>query len=293
MVNLSNTELESIRSRLWTLGCMQSAGTRKVSAFEEKFREYQFPDGWGLPSNTWIKLLKGKRRPYGARLPRPNAPLVDRAEVIWPFSAEVFYTPSWFLLEDREFTAQELLESAQALPALYRDLFVSEFQGIELPGLVLKEVHFELAFDLSSTVSLWSFGALVVLMRRAELAGQIPVFRNALAAILWMLPKIADTVDAERRYLYQRLRRLIIATFLPKLILRRDGGERSRLVNVSYLQWFESHLKRYLYQRSLPFDHPDVRSTADGVFEASRLRALRNYGPKVAAEDVHEPVSPM
>lgn len=292
MVNVSNTQLERIRSRLWALGCMQSAGTRKVSAFEKKFREYQFPEEWHLPSNTWIKHLKGERRPYGARLPRPDAPLVDRAELIWPFSAEVFYTPAWFLLEDREYTAQELLESAQALPALYKDLFVSEFQGMQLPGLLLKEVHFELAFDVSSTVSLWSFGALVVLMRRAELAGQIPVFRNALAAILWMLPKIADTVEAKRRYLYQRLRRVIVATFLRKLTLGQEGGQRCRLVNASYLQWFEIHLKRYLHQRSFPIDHPDARSAVDGVFENATQRAFQNYGPAVAAEDVHEPAAP-
>lgn len=169
-----------------------AAGENSPDRLERLLNErlgYEAKDETGI----WRRYLAGTSKPYAKREVRPNAEWVCFAEKAYPKSSRWFYSPVWFLLEEREFLPSEILECVKLLPQSMQDQLLLSGLETTTAGFLLAEASSHTLFRLSMKPSTWSLGAMACVMRRAELSGNPPLFRRAGIGILWNLAQLAPT----------------------------------------------------------------------------------------------------
>lgn len=161
-------------------------------------------------TGRWPKYLKGKARPFVKWEPRPVAPLVDTTATSWPEAGKWFYTPVWFLMEDQEYLPSQILACIALLPRRYRRALITAPDKHAPAGLVLLELWPDLIYELAYPATPWALGALACAFRRAELAGQLAVYRRAAVGIVWVLDQLMPSLDPWVQEPLLRLRCLIV-----------------------------------------------------------------------------------
>lgn len=139
--------------------------------------------------------LAGKQKPFVGVMPYPRARWVDKIATIWPITGDWFYTPAWYLLKDAEYLPSEITQCVQMLPMHFRDLLFVDSDAVTPSALNFTGLYSELIYELADPVSPWALGAMCCAMRRAELAGEVPLFRMCCVGIIWVLDKLISTLD--------------------------------------------------------------------------------------------------
>nr|WP_315463257.1 hypothetical protein [uncultured Rhodoferax sp.] len=146
-------------------------------------------------TGIWQKYVDGLARPFRKWVPYPKAPLVGITAAIWPEVRAWFYTPAWYLLEKKEYLPSQIAACIALLPRSYREILIPDPDKHSPAGLVLRELWPDLIYELAYPVTPWALGALACAFRRAELAGQLAVYRRAAVGIVWVLDQLMPTLD--------------------------------------------------------------------------------------------------
>lgn len=170
--------------------CKREIFGTKASLGVEIGAYYEAKDETGI----WRRYIAGTSKPYVTREVKPKAEWVLVAEKAYPTSSRWFYSPIWFLLENREFFPSEILACVKLLPQSMQDQLLLIGLETTTAGFLLAEASSHTLFRLSINPSTWSLGAMACVMRRAELSGNPPLVRRAGIGILWNL---AQLVPAE------------------------------------------------------------------------------------------------
>lgn len=146
-------------------------------------------------TGNWQKYLDGLGRPFKKWVPDPKAPLVGITSAFWPEVRAWFYTPAWYLLEEQEYLPSQITACIALLPRSYRKTLIPDPDKHSPAGLVLRELWPDLIYELAYPVTPWALGALACAFRRAELAGQLAVYRRAAVGIVWVLDQLTPTLN--------------------------------------------------------------------------------------------------
>lgn len=209
MANRKKSELDLLRSTVWARYIAVRVDMRQGKTLEleiARLLNIERDEATG----RWPKYLKGKARPFVKWEPRPAAPLVDATATLWPEAAAWFYTPVWFLLEEQEYLPSQIMACVALLPQCYRENLIPYPDEHSPAGLVLLELWPDLIYELAYPVTPWALGALACAFRRAELAGQLPVYRRAAVGIVWVLDQLIPTLDPWVQEPLASLRRLVV-----------------------------------------------------------------------------------
>lgn len=189
-----------------------AAGVRTGDALEKLIATLSKAE-WNEASGIWQHRLNGAHKPFVKWEPRPIAPAVDIAEKLWPGTSDWFYTPVWYLLEDREYLPSEIRACAEVLPQRFRYLLISESADTSQTALGLHGIESQLPYDLAHPVTPWAAGAMACAMRRSELAGDLPVFRKCCVGLIWLLDRLIESLESWVAEPLQRFRARAMTRF--------------------------------------------------------------------------------
>ena len=170
----------------------------------------EFKDATGV----WRSYCEGSSKPFKKRAVKPKAAWVDEVERLYPGTSRWFYTPVWYLLEETEFYPSEIYECAKQLP--HDELAEHLLSGEKLQesaALMLSELTMQVPWLLAVKPSPEALGAMACAMRRAELAGQMPIFRRAGIGMLWLLDRLIPKEPLLVRECLRELRRIVKKKF--------------------------------------------------------------------------------
>ena len=186
------SDLEKLRTRVWATTVACAAGEHSPDRLERLINErlgFDDKDETGV----WRRYLAGTAKAFLKRAVKPNSEGVKGAEKIYPNSSRWFYSPIWFLLEDREFLPSEILQCVKLLPQSMQGQLLLTGLETTTASFLLAEVSSHTLFQLSMRPSTWSLGSMACVMRRAELSGNPPLFRRAGIGIIWNLEQLIPT----------------------------------------------------------------------------------------------------
>lgn len=209
MANRSNTELDQQRTKTWARYLAVTAGVREGKRLEQLICD-RSDMNCDEPSGIFRAYLTGKRKPFVKWMPTPRAPWVDRADVIWPSTRDWFYTPVWYLLEEQEYLASQIMECVRLLPPRFKNILLLDSHERSPAALTLGELWLDRIYELVDPVSPWALGAMACALRRAELAGQSPIFRQAGVGLIWLLDRLIPELDPWVQEPVKELRSLIM-----------------------------------------------------------------------------------
>lgn len=204
------------------------------------------------PTGRWRKYLAGKDRPFVKWEARPLAPLVDATAALWPEVGAWFYTPVWYLLEEQEYVPSQIMACAALLPDGYKANLIAHADEKSPAGLVLLDLWPDLLYELAAPMTPWALGAIACAFRRAELAGQVAVYRRAAVGIVWLLDRLMPALDPWVQEPLARLRELVIermsGVVYPGSVLL------SAPISSGDLEGFTLGVQQFIKQRDAPFD---------------------------------------
>jgi len=246
----------------WSRSLAISVGIRDSRKFELLVADHSGSDK-SESSGLWADYLNGQRRCFLKWEPKPFSTWVAATEEIWPKSASWFWTPIWYLMEEQEYLPSQIIQCCELLPQQLREELLSPPEpGIPEP-MRLKELWPDRVYELSKQVSPWSLGAMACAFRRAELAGQPPVYLRAGLGMLWVLDQLTE---AQNLWLIEPLDQLrkIILNRLNDTVYDLDGPAKISIAQSS-MDFFANGRKKYLVKRNAPFDLEDAGET-DAIF---------------------------
>lgn len=204
------------------------------------------------PGGIWSDYLVGAHKCFKKWVPTPHAPWVDKAAEIWPGTSDWFYTPAWYLLEDQEYLPSQIMKCAQLLPPRFRDILLLNSHEKSPAALTLSELWLDLIYELADPVSPWALGAMACALRRAELAGQSPIFRRAGVGLIWLLDRLIPGLDPWVQEPVKELRSLMMqhlaAIVYPGSALLRVP------ISENDLDRFTRGVDDFVAKRDAPFD---------------------------------------
>lgn len=154
--------------------------------------------------------LAGKRSCLTTWSPNASALWVDRAEKVWQGTSDWYRTPVWYLMEDVQYHPGQLMACIQLLPRQFRMVLLSEPNSKTPAGLLLGELWPDRVYELCRPMSPWALGAMACAFRRAELAGQGPVYLRAGIGLVWALDRLAAAQDPWVREPLNQFRDLVL-----------------------------------------------------------------------------------
>ena len=206
-----------------------SAGVRSGDVLEELIAQKSGAH-WNEATGIWQAYLSGARKPFIKWAPRPVAPAVDKAERLWSGTSAWFYTPVWYLLEDREFLPSEIKACIEVLPPRFQYLLVSKSKEQSPAAFSLHSIDPELPYELAHPVTPWAVGAMACALRRSELSADLPVFRKCGVGLIWLLDRCIDGFAPENAVPIQQLRSISI-NWLSKIIYPLEAGPVLKITN--------------------------------------------------------------
>lgn len=258
MANRIISEVDRQRTLVWVRLAAVSAGIPQPKALESFIKEILEEQSYE-PSGNFRAYLHGIHRPFTKREPFPVAPWVDKAALIWPDTGDWFYTPIWYLLEDDRYSPEQVIQCVQMLPQQFRDLLLVNSDEVAPSRLRLTSLYVELIYELADPVSPWALGAMACAMRRAEMAGEIPLFRISCVGIIWLLDQLAPTLDPWVREIIQELRANSLEKF-SSLVYPTIGGSLQVPISKFDLDRFGARVAASRKKRDLPFDPHQISS---------------------------------
>lgn len=165
-------------------------------------------------TGVWRSYCEGASKPFKKRAVRPKAVWVEEVERLYPATSRWFYSPVWFLMEETEFYPSEIYECAKQLP--HDGLAEHLLSGDELDesaALMLSELTMQVPLLLAVNPSPAALGAMACAMRRAELAGQVSIFRRAGIGMLWLLDRLILKESLPVRECLRELRKIVKEKF--------------------------------------------------------------------------------
>jgi len=163
---------------------------------------------------VWRRYCEGASKPFKQRAVKPKAVWVDEVERLYPGTSRWFYTPVWYLLEEAEFYPSEIYQCAKQLP--HGELTEHLLSGEKLQesaALMLSELTMQVPWLLAVKPSPEALGAMACAMRRAELAGQMQIFRRSGIGMLWLLDRLIPKEPLLVRECLRELRRIVKKKF--------------------------------------------------------------------------------
>jgi hypothetical protein len=194
MSNRRTSRLDQLRTMVWARSVAVAAGVRKPDQLELLLAE-KLSSQQDEPTGRFRDYCSGKTKPFFRWQPRVDSKWVDHCESLFPGTSSWFHSPIWYLLEEHEFLASEILACATQLQNGPINLLVLDAGPGSSSGFQLAELYPERIWELARLGNLWALGAVSCALRRAELAGQPAVFRRAGVAILWLLDRLIPTED--------------------------------------------------------------------------------------------------
>lgn len=186
MANSRRTELEKLRTIVWAAGVAEAIQIRDFLELElELWRRLggKIED----PSGIFRKYSKGAVMPSRTRGLNSDGLWIGRAEVVVPGSSDWFQTPLWFLLQEREFSSEELLACAELLPQEIALRLRHEHSGTAATRL--RRMRETVIVDMLSASPCWSLGGLACVSRIAQLQAHPYCARDAVIASLVLLQR--------------------------------------------------------------------------------------------------------
>lgn len=260
MANRISSNLDRQRTILWARLVAVAADIPQPKALEHFIKEI-FQEQSYEPVGMFRAYLDGTRKPFTKWQPFPAAPWVDKAALLWPVTGDWFYTPLWYLLEDEKHLPDQVIRCVQMLPHHFRDLLLVDSDEGAPSGLRLTSLHAELIHELADPLSPWALGAMACAMRRAELAGEIPLFRLSCVGIIWLLDQLAPTLDPWVREKIQELRANCLEKF-SSIVYPTIGGSLQAPISKSDLVRFSVRVEASRKKRDIPFDPGQISNRA-------------------------------
>lgn len=257
MANRKTSELDRIRAQTWVCNLAHIAGVNGFKNLEERIRERVGQQRLEA-SNRLGQYFSGKYSVRIKRRPGCRGEWVDLGEIAYPGSAVWFDTPVWYLLESEPFYAQELWECVRLLPGRYQEILLNivdehaaainlDTSGLSA-GLMLRELWADRIYELAVRPSAWSLGALACAFRRAEFAGQVPVFRLAAVGILWTLDQLITSEAPLVREMLSKLRQYA-ADYFASLVIPLGATLRTK-ISTAEVERFSVSVEKFRQRRA-------------------------------------------
>ena len=155
-------------------------------------------------------------------------------------------------MEDMPYHPGQVMACVQLLPRQFRTVLLPESHPKTPAGLLLGELWADRIYELCRPMSPWTLGALACAFRRAELAGQVPVYLRAGIGMIWALEKLAAAQDPWMREPIMEFHDLVLAR-LREVVY---PGETLLSVHVSAgaIDNFGKNAQKFFDRRDAPYE---------------------------------------
>lgn len=242
-----------MRSRLWVQMTLAWYGRGGPDHLEEMLRrEARGQHEWDSleSAGRFLAYTKGAK-PYRSRAPVPtDAVWVDKCAERWPVTGEWFYSPMWYLLDNRV-SLQTLHAFVKQLPVRYQDALLTTDDEEDL-HFALGVVSWPFLTELSYPLGSWSLGALACAMRRLDLAGDTPGARKCAVGLVWAMNEVAPVLPPRAAQVLRETASWLRTQLGTPRFLAPTGLSVSEAEIDSFAAARSKHLGRYEFPRPLP-----------------------------------------
>lgn len=202
--------MDRLRTMTWARVSAIAAGVRDGKKFELLVADrlkIKKDEASGLLSS----YLRGARKSFKKREPKPYSVWVERTDRLWPETSAWFYTPVWYLMEKQEFLPTQIKQCIELLPQRFQALLLTE-PNEDIPApMRLQGLWGDLIYELAEHPTPWAMGALACAVRRAELAGSGPIHIRACTGLIWVLDHLIERQDPWVQEPLLELREVLLA----------------------------------------------------------------------------------
>jgi len=242
-----------LRSRFWVHMTLAWYGRGGPDHLEEMLRrEAHWQREWDSfeSGGRFLAYTKGAK-PYRSRTPVPtDAVWVDKCAELWPITGEWFYSPMWYLLDNRV-SLQTLHAFVKQLPMRYQDALLASDDEEDL-HFALDVVSWPFLTGLSYPLGLGSLGALACAMRRLDLVGDTPGARKCAVGLVWAMNEVAAVLPQKAANMLRETASWLRTKLETPHYLAPIGLSVSDAEIDSFATARSKHLGRYEFPRPLP-----------------------------------------